>query len=82
MAQAFIEATEKAQKDAQEIKDLQETNDLLLERYQQNESLLQRFLSRAAPPATPPIQPSSQEAALQAQISRLQDELWQEQLTR
>ena len=40
MAQALTEVAEKAQKDAQEIKDLQETNELLLERYQQNESLL------------------------------------------
>ena len=53
MAQALTEAAKKAQKDAQEIKDLQETNKLLLERYQQNESLLQRFLSRATPPAPP-----------------------------
>ena len=59
MAQAISEAAEKAQKDAQEIKDLQEMNELLLERYQQNKSLLQRFLSRAAPPTPPPSQPSS-----------------------
>ena len=40
MAQAIEEAAQKAQKDAEEIKELQETNKILVTTYQDNERLL------------------------------------------
>ena len=52
MAQAITKAAEKAQKDAHEIKDLQETNKLLLERYQQNKSLLPAEVSLKGSPSS------------------------------
>ena len=47
LTQGIEEIPMKVAKDAKSIKELQETNEVLLEKYQQNEKLLQRFLSRA-----------------------------------
>ena len=40
MAQAIEEAAQKAQKDADKIKELQDTNEILITKYQGNERLL------------------------------------------
>ena len=77
MTQAIEDAAQKATKDEEEIKELYETNEVLLHKYHENERHLQRFLTRATPRLA---LPSSTEAALQDQINKLQEELKQERL--
>ena len=82
MAQAIEEAAKKAEEDACNIKELTETNELLLERYQQNKQLIQKLLTWSQSQAPPPALSSSREAELNDQIQKLQEELHQEQVTR
>ena len=82
MALAIEEAAQTAQKNVEEIKELQETNEVLLIKYQENERHLQRYLTRSMMVAPPPAPDTSKEEALQEQIHKLQEELRQEQLHR
>ena len=63
LTQANEETNKKATADVESIEELQETNEVLLEKYQQNEKLLQIFLMRSQPLASPPTLSTSREAA-------------------
>ena len=68
MAQAIEEAAKKAHKDAEEIKELQDTNEILLNKYQENERHLQRFFTRETPSAPPPTLPTSKKRFFRSKL--------------
>ena len=64
LTQAIKDTVKKATEDAKSIKELKETNKVLLEKYQQSEKLLQKFLMRSQSLALPPTLLTSREAKL------------------